>query len=146
MKISTKGRYGLRVMIELAAHYGQGPLAVDAISKKQDISANYIHNLVSGLRSAGLVRTIRGPNGGHELAKIPAAISAYDVVSALEGSSAPVACVNDASCCSRTSNCAAHDLWRDVATAMNRVLSNLTLETLAKTQREKQDEIVNYQI
>lgn len=146
MKISTKGRYGLRVMIELAAHYGHGPLAVVAISKRQDISSNYIHNLVSTLRSAGLVRTMRGPNGGHELAKTPAAITAYDVILALEGNNAPVGCVNDASCCSRSSRCAAHDLWRDVATAVDKVLSELTLETLAISQSEKQGEFINYQI
>lgn len=146
MKISTKGRYGLRVMIELAAHYGQGPIAVDVISKNQDISSNYIHNLVSGLRSAGLVRTIRGPNGGHELARTPAAITAYDVVSVLEGKSDPVGCVNDASCCTRSSSCAAHDLWRDVASAVNKVLSDLTLERLAKNQYEKQIKTINYQI
>lgn len=133
-------------MIELATHYGQGPVAADTISKNQDISANYIHNLVSGLRSAGLVRTIRGPNGGHELARTPAAITAYDVVSVLEGKSDPVECVNDASCCARSRGCAAYDLWRDVASAVNKVLSDLTLETLAKTQREKQSQTINYQI
>lgn len=146
MKISTKGRYGLRVMIELATHFGRGPVAVDTISKNQNISANYIHNLVSGLRSAGLVRTIRGPNGGHELAKTPDSITAYDVVSVLEGKSDPVECVNDASCCTRSSSCAAHDLWRDIASAVNKVLSDLTLETLAKTQLQKQSQSINYQI
>jgi Rrf2 family protein len=91
MKVSTRGRYGLRVMIELAAQYGNGPVLVDGIAKNQEISGKYIHVIVSGLRSAGLVRSVRGPNGGYELTRSPSRITALDVISALEGKSAPAA-------------------------------------------------------
>jgi len=144
MKMSTKGRYGLRVMMELAGHYGRGPMPVDAIARKQDISGKYIHILVMGLRSAGLVRTVRGPSGGYELTKAPAAITALDVVSALEGRSAPVECVADTASCPRAGRCAARDVWCDVASAVDGVLSGLTLEQLSARQHAKAEELPSY--
>lgn len=144
MRISTKGRYGLRVMMELADHYGRGPMPVDAIAGNQDISGKYIHILVMGLRSAGLVRTVRGPNGGYELTKAPGSITALDVVSALEGKSIPVECVADATSCPRAGRCAARDVWCVVASAVEGVLSGLTLEQLAARQRAKTDESLSY--
>jgi len=137
MKMSTKGRYGLRVMAELASRYGRGPTPVDVISRTQGISGKYIHLLVMVLRSAGLVRSVRGPGGGYELARKPSAITALDVISALEGSSAPAECVDDASHCPRASRCATRDVWRDVSSAVDGVLASLTLEKLAEKQRAK---------
>lgn len=144
MKMSTKGRYGIRVMMELAGHYGLGPTSVAAIARSQGISGKYIHLLVMGLRSAGLVRTVRGPGGGYELAKAPSSITALDVVSALEGRSVPVECVADASSCPRAGRCAARDVWCEVASAVDGVLSGLTLEQLAARQRAKVEEPVSY--
>jgi Rrf2 family transcriptional regulator, cysteine metabolism repressor len=146
MKISTKGRYGLRVMVELADHFGDGPMAVEEIARNQDISGKYIHVLVTGLRSAGLVRTVRGPNGGYELAKKPSTITAHDVVAALEGRSAPVECVVDASSCPRAEGCAARDLWCEIASAVDGVLSAVTLDHLLAKQRAKQKQPLNYSI
>jgi len=144
MKISTKGRYGLRVMMELAERYGGGPVTVDSIARRQDISAKYIHVLVTGLRSAGLIRSVRGPSGGYELARSPASITALDVVAALEGRSAPVECVSDAACCPRVPHCAARDVWCQVASAVDGVLSALTLEQLAARQRAKAEGAADY--
>jgi Rrf2 family transcriptional regulator, cysteine metabolism repressor len=146
MKMSAKGRYGLRIMIELADHYGQGPLPVETISKNQEISGKYIHVLMASLRSAGLLRTVRGPNGGHALARKPSAITAFDIVSALEGKSSPAECVSNASLCNRSGHCVAREVWRDVASAMDSVLSSLTLEQLATRQRVKKNEPITYQI
>ena len=137
MRMSTKGRYGLRVMMELADRYGQGPVSVDAIARSQEISGNYIHLLVMGLRSAGLVRTVRGPSGGYELTRRPSSITALDVVSALEGRISPVDCVADADFCRRGARCVARDVWCEVAAAVDRVLSGLTLEQLASRQQER---------
>lgn len=137
MRMSTKGRYGLRVMVELAGHYGRGPLAVDTIAGSQEISGKYIHVLVTNLRSAGLVRTVRGPSGGYELTKSPSSITALEVVSALEGASSPVECVSSAAHCQRAEICAARDVWCDVAAAIDRVLSDLTLEQLLERQHAK---------
>jgi Rrf2 family protein len=146
MKVSTKGRYGLRVMMELASRYGQGPVPVEVIAKSQEISGKYIHILVGTLRSAGLVRTARGPNGGYELTRKPSTITALDIVSVLEGRTIPVDCVADATACHRSKRCAARDLWCEVASAMDRVLANLTLEQLVDRQRNKLEEPASYQI
>jgi Rrf2 family transcriptional regulator, cysteine metabolism repressor len=146
MKISTRGRYGLRVMMELAGHYGQGPLAVDSIAASQGISGKYIHVLVTGLRSSGLVRTVRGPSGGYELTRKPSAITALDVVSALEGSSAQVDCVVHATSCPRAGRCAARDVWCEVASAVDGVLSGYTLDQLCANQQAKDVEPSSYSI
>ena len=146
MKMSTKGRYGLRVMMELAGNYGGGPIAVDVIAKNQGISGKYIHVLVNGLRSAGLLRAVRGPNGGYKLAREPASITVLDVITALEGNNAPVACVIDALCCARAGSCAARDVWCEVASAIDRVMSDITLEKLVARQSSKTQEPVTYYI
>jgi Rrf2 family transcriptional regulator, cysteine metabolism repressor len=137
MKVSTKGRYGLRVMMDLSASYGAGPVLVDAIARRQEISGKYLHVIMGGLRSAGLVRTARGRNGGYTLAKPPAAITALEVVSALEGRCAPVDCVGDASACARSGRCTARDLWCDVAAAIDGVLRGVTLADLSSKQQAR---------
>ena len=139
MKISTKGRYGLRVMIELAAHYGQGPLLVDTIARNQDISAKYIHVLMAGLKSGGFIRSMRGPSGGYELAMPPERITALEVVRTLEGDLAPVDCVTDAAACTRSHTCATRDMWCEVGQAVAGVLSGYTLAELARRQADKTD-------
>ena len=144
MRMSTKGRYGLRVMVELASNFGNGPMLADVIANNQGISSKYIHLLANSLRSAGLVRTVRGPSGGYELVKNPSSVTALDVVSTLEGRSAPVECVVDVSSCPRSPFCAARDVWCDVASAVDRVLSELTLAQLSVKQRSKQEEPLSY--
>jgi Rrf2 family protein len=137
MKMSTKGRYGLRVMMELAKSYGGGPVLVDEIAKSQGVSGKYIHVLVAGLRSAGLLRATRGRNGGYSLARKPSAITLLDIISAMEGRTAPVDCVADRKACPRSRRCAARDVWCDVAAAIDGVLSSLTLEQLLARQNSK---------
>ena len=139
MKVSSRGRYGLRVMIELASQFGSGPVLVDEIAKKQEISGKYIHVIVSGLKSAGLVRSVRGPNGGYELTRDPSRITALDVISALEGRIAPAECVLDSSSCSRSANCASRDVWCQIASVVDVVLSALTLEQLVKRQSNHEE-------
>jgi Rrf2 family transcriptional regulator, cysteine metabolism repressor len=117
---------------------------VNQMAASQNISGNYIHVLVMGLRSAGLVRTVRGLKGGYELAKAPASITALDVISALEGNSAPTACVTDVSSCPRAVNCAARDVWCDIASAVEGVLSGITLEQLSERQYAKQEKPPDY--
>jgi Rrf2 family transcriptional regulator, cysteine metabolism repressor len=146
MRMSTKGRYGLRVMMELAGNHGKGPTTVEHISKNQGISAKYIHFLMTGLKSAGLVRTVRGPNGGFELAKDPSTISALDVVSVLEGWKAPVECVENAGACSRSGRCAARELWQDVTVAVDGALGARTLADLSSKQCALQAEAPDYSI
>jgi Rrf2 family cysteine metabolism transcriptional repressor len=146
MKVSTKGRYGLRVMLELALQHGRGPVLVDTIARNQEISGKYIHNLVAGLKAAGLVRAVRGPSGGYVLAHAPGDITARQVFEALEGKVAPVACINDRGSCAKVDRCASRDLWCDLAAAMDKVLEGVTLADLAARQRVKNDGPASYQI
>ncbi|MBP1627469.1 MAG: Rrf2 family protein [Holophagaceae bacterium] len=135
MKMSTKGRYGLRVMLELALNYRQGPTLVDAIALNQDLSGKYIHVLVGGLKSAGLIKAVRGPNGGYELTRDPATITALEIIQAMEGDLAPLECVRNSSCCTRIDACASRELWCEVASAMAKVLQGYTLADLARRQQ-----------
>jgi Rrf2 family transcriptional regulator, cysteine metabolism repressor len=146
MKISTKGRYGLRVMMELATKFGQGPVLVATIATNQSISGNYIHILLASLKGAGLVRALRGPAGGYELTCDPGEITALDVVRALEGYGWPVSCVSKDKWCAKSKTCAARDLWGELAAAMEKVLSDFTLKDLVTKQRAKSEDAAMFQI
>ena len=143
MKMSTKGRYGLRLMVALAARYGSGPVRVNTVAREQGISANYIHVLMGGLKAAGLVRSVRGPNGGYELTRAPGAITALDVVSVLEGETVPVDCVAEPGTCPRAAECPTRDVWCQVAASVDGVLKGLTLQGLTEGRRAR-DEALSY--
>ncbi len=135
MKVSTRGRYGLRLMVSLARHYGEGPVPVHTLVREQDISENYIHILMGGLKTAGLVRSTRGPNGGYELNRKPETVTALDVVLVMEGQTAPAECVVASGTCERVADCSARSVWCKVADAVNGVLVNLSLADLSKDAR-----------
>lgn len=130
MKVSTRGRYGLRLMVSLARHYGEGPVPVHTLVREQDISENYIHILMGGLKTAGLVRSTRGPNGGYELNRKPETVTALDVVLVMEGQTVPVDCVAAPGTCQRMEDCSTRSVWCQVADAVNGVLGNLSLADL----------------
>ncbi len=146
MKLTTKGRYGLRLMIELALNYGKGPILVDVIANNQGISAKYIHVLATSLRNSGMVHATRGPNGGYELGRHPKEINVLQIVETLEGKNAWVECVDDQCACPRANSCAARDLWAEVVSAVDGVLSNRTLADLADAQRNKMEEMTMFYI
>ncbi|PKN46422.1 MAG: Rrf2 family transcriptional regulator [Deltaproteobacteria bacterium HGW-Deltaproteobacteria-17] len=146
MRVSTKGRYGLRIMLELALRHGQGPVLVDLIERSQGISGKYIHQLMPGLRHAGLVRTVRGPHGGYELARSPDEITVLEIITLLEGPPVPVDCVTRPDVCGRTGDCVTHELWSEVAAAIEGVLSRTTLGTLCRRQRERGQEPLSFSI
>ncbi|UCE60258.1 MAG: RrF2 family transcriptional regulator [Phycisphaerales bacterium] len=131
MRISTKGRYGLRAMFELARGYGKGPLLMSAIAERQGLSRKHLHALLTSLKSAGLVRSIRGPGGGFVLAKTPKEIKLSEVLSVLEGSLVLVDCVASRQACDRVSGCATHKVWRKLSETIEGVLDSVTLEDLA---------------
>ena len=133
-------------MIELACCFGMGPVGVPAIAEKQGISAKYIHLLMAGLKSAGLVRSVRGPGGGYELARDPSDITALDIVSVLEGVFVPVECVVDDAFCLRVGYCTARSVWSSVASAMDGALSKLTLADLARKELAARKEALTYHI
>ncbi len=138
MKVSTKGRYGLRAMMDLAAHQGDGkPVFLSDIAKRQDISEKYLEQIFSTLRTAGLVTTVRGRKGGFLLAKPPTEITASDMVTILEGPSILVDCVSKPKTCDRSEACATRDIWSLLGSKIDEVLSGFTLEQLVTMQEKK---------
>ena len=137
MRLSTKGRYGFRALLELALSYGQGPVHLKDIAAKQQISLKYLEQLIASLRAAGFVKSIRGAKGGYLLTRPPQEISLSEVFQALEGSLAPVACVDDAGACLRANFCVTRDVWKEMKEALDKVLGPLTLKDLVEKHREK---------
>ncbi|BDU78562.1 RrF2 family transcriptional regulator [Mesoterricola sediminis] len=135
MKVSTRGRYGLRIMMELALREGAGPVQVTAVARNQGLPAKYIHVLVGGLKAAGLVTAQRGPSGGLELAREASRITALDVVEALEGPVRPVDCDAGPEGCKRSDACVTREVWREMGEAMEAVLRRHTLADLAERMR-----------
>ncbi len=138
MKLSTRGRYGTRLLLELALHSGDGPVQLKEIAQRQDISLGYLEHLVTPLIAAGMVRSTRGAHGGVWLAKSPWEIKLSEVVGLLEGSTAPVDCLNDPEACPRSDFCATRDVWAEVKEAMDGVLESTTLQDLVERQKSKQ--------
>lgn len=130
--LSTRGRYGLRLLTHLASHWGAGPVSVDHLSSAQGISGNYIHLLLGALRRSGLVISARGRDGGYELSRHPAQINAFEVISVLEGARGHlVECVDDAACCERSPECPTRRLWERLSKSIEDILSSTTLSDLA---------------
>jgi Rrf2 family cysteine metabolism transcriptional repressor len=124
MKISTKGRYGLTIMIELAKKHGEGPLSLKTIAQANDLSEHYLEQLIAPLRNAGLVKSIRGAYGGYVLANHPSKITSGDVIRVLEGPIVPVEGIEDEEPAKR-------ELWIRIRDAIKDVLESTTLEDLA---------------
>ena len=138
LKLSTKGRYGLRAMIDLARHHGEGPVLVRSIAERQEVSSKYLHALLASLKAAKLVRSVRGSGGGYTLARPDQDIHVIQILEALEGPIAVVDCVADAEVCNRAETCATRDLWTDLSRAFEDTLTGLTLEELSRRQEEKE--------
>jgi Rrf2 family transcriptional regulator, cysteine metabolism repressor len=146
MKISTKGRYGTRALLDLAMHHDGGPVALKDIANRQQFSLPYLEHLIAPLIAGGLVRSIKGPKGGIILAKSPAKIKLSDIIQLLEGSTAPVECVDNPDICSRSEFCATRDVWEEVKKAMNGVLEATTLQVLVDRQGKKSSKDQMYYI
>lgn len=141
MKISTKGEYGVRAMLELALAYGEGPIPLKVVAERQGISEPYLEQLMAILRKAGLVQSVRGAQGGYELAQPPAATPVGEIVRALEGPVAPMECVQhptSVETCSHVTRCAVQVLWQRLAVAMNQVLDATTLADLVRETKRLQ--------
>ena len=136
MKVSTKGDYGVRALIELAHHYGQGPLQSAAIASRQEIPEPYLDQLLTALRRAGFVRSVRGPQGGHALISEPHQVKLSEVLVALEGSLAPTACVDDPDACTKEGGCVQREVWERVRDATKEILESVSIGDLAEKERE----------
>lgn len=134
MWVTTKGRYGLRAMIELARDYNQGPIQMSAMSEELGLSRKYLHTLLSQLRDAELVNSHRGAGGGFSLSRPPAEITVADLVTALEDCEVLVDCVRDKTYCARDSQCVARELWSDLGKYITDYLAKISLQDLADKQ------------
>lgn len=127
MKISTRGRYGTRMMLDLAAHHDQGPTPLREIAKRQDLSVKYLEQLIIPLKAAGYIRSVRGARGGYTLARKPDKISVGQIIKVLEGGLSLVDCVEDPKICEREKNCPTRDIWLRMSERLMEELSSLTL-------------------
>jgi Rrf2 family cysteine metabolism transcriptional repressor len=132
MRISTKGDYGVRALIHLCHHYGEGPIQSAEIAASRHIPEPYLDQLLTTLRKAGFIRSVRGPQGGHALIIRPEEIRLSDVIRALEGSLSPVAHLHDEGYQSR----AAHEVWHEVERVTCQILDGVTIGDLAKRELE----------
>ena len=132
MKLSTKGRYGLRAFIDLAEFSGEEPVSISSISERQEISERYLEQLMAKLKKAGLVRSIRGAGGGYVLAKKAEEISVGDVLRALEGSLEPVTCTAFSSeeSCNVKDRCVAKYVWQKINESVTATVDGIMIDTL----------------
>jgi Rrf2 family iron-sulfur cluster assembly transcriptional regulator len=142
MRISTRGRYALRAMVDLALHADGEPVLRQDIAERQDISADYVAQLFRKLHTAGLVEGVKGPGGGYLLARDAADITAGDVVYAVEGPVAVVHCAlpDDESACNRADRCVTHLVWKQLSAVMTEFLDSITLQDLCDEARQLEGE------
>ena len=136
MKLTTRTRYGVRLMLDLACRHGDGPIYLKDIALREDISEKYLSQIIIPLRSRGLVRSTRGAHGGYSLARPPGEITLWEIMEPLEGGFL-VDCVEHASACHRVPTCAVRDVWAMVGKKISESLSSVTLGDLARMSREK---------
>jgi Rrf2 family protein len=134
VRVSTKGDYGVRALVELAHHYGEGPIQCAEIASRQGIPEPYLDQLLTTLRRAGFIRSVRGPQGGHALVRRPAEIRLSEVIEALEGPISPIACLDSADC-TKPGACAQREVWAEVRRATHEILDRVTIEELAEKER-----------
>ena len=144
MKISTRGRYALRLMLDIAINSATRPVSIKDIAKRQDISDKYLEQIISVLNNAGFVRSVRGAQGGYTLTKRPDEYTVGMILRQTEGSLSPVSCIGDDSVeCAKIENCATSELWRRLDNAIKGVVDNVTLADLVAWQNNNQG---NYSI
>lgn len=127
-------------MLELASRYGEGPIELKEIAKRENISLKYLEQVIIPLRTAGLVKSVRGSKGGYALAKPPSEICLNDVVEILEGPVNLVECLRDPKVCQKSSSCVTRDIWKEVSDAIYGIFHSITLEEMVNRRKEK-DEI-----
>jgi Rrf2 family transcriptional regulator, cysteine metabolism repressor len=136
LRVSTKGDYGVRALIELAHHFGQGPLQSAEIAARQSIPEPYLDQLLTTLRRAGFIRSVRGPQGGHALIREPQNLKLSEVIAVLEGSLSPIACVDEPDGCSKRGFCPQREVWEAVRDATRKILDDVSIGDLADRERQ----------
>ena len=142
MKVSTRGRYALRLMLDLALNNTGEPVRLKDVAKRQQISEKYLEQIISILNKAGFVKSVRGPAGGYSLKRKPEEYTVGMILRLTEGSLAPVDCVEDGADCGREDQCVTVMLWKKLNDAINSVVDNITLADLVEWQMQKSNEYV----
>ncbi|MGN0985692.1 MAG: RrF2 family transcriptional regulator [Candidatus Enterenecus sp.] len=135
MKISTKGRYALRLMLDLAGNSDGRPVSLRDVSQRQGISDKYLEQIVTPLTRMGLVRSVRGAGGGYLLTRKPEEYTVGEILRPLEGDLAPVECATDSEFCQHRGECATVYLWQEIHRAVSGVVDNMTLADLLEHSR-----------
>lgn len=131
MILSTKGRYGLKMMYEFALNYGKGPMSLKEVALRQQLSETYLEQLIAHLKKAGLVTSVRGAQGGYELIRKPETITVGEIIRVLEGPLAPSDCVlNDEPECTRAEYCVTRVIWEKIMDSINNVVDSITLNDM----------------
>jgi len=150
MKLSTRSRYGTRMLLDMAQHYDQGPVHLGDIAKRQNISLKYLEQIIIPLKKAHYVESQRGPKGGHMLAKPPAQITVGEIVALLEEGTSLVECTEHAERCERSQNCPTRMIWQEAAQAMFDSLKAITLADLIERgcggKSQELNEVLNHPI
>ena len=131
MKLSTRARYGSRAMLDLARNWGRGPVLLRRIATAEHLPARYLEQILGVLKGAGLIRAVRGPRGGYELAREPESISMGEIVRTLEGDLGLVECINNPDACAEREGCLTRALWADLSQHIQARLDSLSLADLA---------------
>lgn len=135
MRVSTKGRYGVRFLMDLLMHNDKGNVTLKDVAKRQGISEKYLWQVVNPLKKAGLIRSVAGPGGGYALVKPSASITLFEILSVLEGDFALVACAHEPAACPRSNACGSREVWRELEQKIIEVLNSFSLDDIAEKQR-----------
>lgn len=145
MKLSTRGRYGLKAMFDLALRYGDGPISLTSISERQAISVNYLEQLISPLKKAALVKSVRGAQGGYMLAKSPDEITVGQILTTLEGPLAPTDCVivdGDDEPCDHSRYCVTKVIYEKIYESITNVVNSITLQHMLDDYNQNQENLI----
>lgn len=143
MRLSTKGRYGVRAMFDLAMHSGDAAIALKSVAQREKISEKYLEHLFSSLKKAGLIHSVRGAQGGYRLARSPEEITLGDIIRVLEGPVVPAECAVESGAnesCHRSSECAMRSIWCRIRDEINGILDGITLAEVVDEQRKRSGE------
>ncbi len=132
MKLSTRIRYGTRLMVDLALNYNKGPLILNVVSRQEKVSKKYLEQIVRRLMSAHLVKSVRGPKGGYYLTKSPEKIKVLDIINAIEGPLILIDCLKNPNQCSLVKSCVTRAYWQEVQNNLKKTFANKTLKSLAE--------------
>ena len=135
MRLSTRSRYGTRMMQDLAQHYDKGPVRIGEIAKRQDMPVKYLEQLVIPLKQGNFIKSVRGPRGGHMLARPPAEITVGQIVKTLESGTDLTGCIENPGECQRSGRCLTRGIWEDASKAMYDKLNSITLSKMLEMEK-----------